>query len=94
MDADKLKELTMELKLKYLVLRTRIPQYDSYCKRNGEINVEDYINLKREDNLPIDMELRFYERNGLRKVRLCPTLMDDKDSRGYGIMMEWKNPLL
>ncbi len=84
------KQLTKQLGLKYLVLSARTPGYDNFCKTHGGIDIETYVNLRREDHLPEDIELRFYERAGLRKVKICPNTMDDRESRNYGVMMELK----
>ena len=86
------KQLSRELGLQYLVLSARVPGYDSYCKAKGNIDIGTYVELRRQDSLPEDIELRFYERAGLRQVKICPNTMDDKQSKNYGVMMEWKNP--
>ncbi len=84
------KKLALELGLDYLVLSARVPGYDSFCKKLGNISIDKYVKLKREDGQLEDIELRFYERAGLRQVKICPNTMDDKESRNYGVMMEWK----
>ena len=84
------KKLVLELGLDYLVLSARVPGYDSFCKKNGPIDIEKYVKLRREDGQAEDIELRFYERAGLKQVKICPNTMDDKESRNYGVMMEWK----
>ncbi|MBS3171247.1 GNAT family N-acetyltransferase [Candidatus Woesearchaeota archaeon] len=84
------KQLTKELGKEYLVLSARVPSYDSFCKTRGNIPIEVYVNLRRNDGLPEDIELRFYERAGLKQVKICPNTMDDAESRNYGVMMEWK----
>ena len=84
------KGLAKLLNLKYLVLSARVPGYNSYCKSKENIDIETYVNLRREDNLLEDMELRFYERLGLKQIKVCPNTMDDIESRNYGVMMEWR----
>ncbi len=82
------KRLCSELNLAYLVLGARIPGYDLHCKANGEIPIERYVTLLREDNELLDQELRFYTRNGLRLHRVMPNYMeDDRESRNYGAIM-------
>ena len=89
------KDLAQRLNLEFLVLGARIPGYDAYCKEHGDINIKDYIKLKREDGELIDPELRFYTRNGLKIFKIVPSYMeDDKESRNYGAIMVWKNPRL
>lgn len=87
------KDLTQKLNLKYLILGARIPGYDYYCKQNGDIKIEDYVKLKREDGELLDPELRFYTRNGLKLTKIISNYMeDDKESRNYGAIMVWENP--
>jgi len=87
------KNLTQKLNLRFLVLGARIPGYDSYCRRKGEIAIEDYVNLKRGDDQLLDGELRFYTRNGLKLGKIVLNYMeDDKESRNYGAIMVWENP--
>ncbi len=87
---EKQKQLARELGKEYLVLSARVPGYHNFCKRKGNVLIEDYVNYKREDGLPEDMELRFYERAGLKQKKICPNTMDDAESRNYGVMMEWE----
>lgn len=87
------KELTKKLNLDCLVLGSRIPGYDSYIKDNGEVSIEDYIELLRHDGQKLDPELRFYTRNGLELLKIVTNYMeDDRESRNYGAIMHWKNP--
>lgn len=86
------KNLTKKLNLKFLVLGARIPGYDTYCRANGEIAIEDYVKLKREDGELLDPELRFYTRNDLKLRKIVPNYMEeDKESRNYGVIMVWEN---
>lgn len=86
------KDLVKRLGLEKLVLGARIPQYRDYVRSNGEISAEDYVNLERDDNLPKDIELRFYWRSGLRPVKVVPKFMDDDpESLDYGVVMAWDN---
>lgn len=86
------KELARELGLKNLVLGARIPSYDSYCKENGSISVEDYLKLKNDRGEPVDPEIRFYMRQGLKPVKIVPDFEPDDASRNYGVVMVWDNP--
>ena len=86
------KNLAQKLDLKYLILGARISGYDKYCKTNKEININDYIKLKREDDELLDSELRFYTRNGLKLHKIISNYMqEDKESRNYGAIMVWEN---
>jgi len=82
------KKLKQELNLQYLVLGARIPGYDAYCRENGDIPIQDYVILKREDGELLDPELRFYTRNGLSISKIMPNYMeDDKESRNFGAIV-------
>jgi len=84
--------LAEKLRLEFLVLGARIPNYNAYCNERGEINIENYVKLRREDGQLLDPELRFYTRNGLTLAKTMPNYMeDDKESRNYGAIMVWKN---
>ena len=84
------KKLATELGLDLLVLGSRIPGYDSYCKKQEEIPIERYVELQRENGELLDPELRFYTRNGLSLKEIKSNYMeDDKESRNYGAIMLW-----
>jgi len=86
------KNLTQKLNLRFLILGARIPGYNTYCQKNGNININDYVKLKRGDNQLLDPELRFYTRNDLTLFKIMPNYMgDDKESRNYGAIMVWEN---
>lgn len=86
------KQLAKSLNLKFLVLGARIPGYDSYCKNVKEIDIRDYVKLKRKDSQLLDPELRFYTRNRLILSKIIPNYMEnDKESRNYGAIMVWEN---
>ncbi|HUS49841.1 MAG TPA: hypothetical protein VMZ91_06730 [Candidatus Paceibacterota bacterium] len=86
------KNLTQKLNLRFLILGARIPGYNTYCQKNGNININDYVKLRREDNQLLDPELRFYTRNDLTLFKIMPNYMgDDKESRNYGAIMVWEN---
>lgn len=87
------KKLASELRLKYLYLGARIPGYDNYCKERGELSIEEYLKLKDDDGEALDPEIRFYNRCGLRVEKIIPEFESDVDSKNYGIVMIWKNPL-
>ena len=82
------KDLVKKLNLRNLVLGSRIPGYDEYSKKKGEINIKDYATSIRENGELLDPELRFYTRNGLTLLEIVPNYMeDDKESRNYGAIM-------
>lgn len=78
--------------LRYLVLGSRIPRYHHYHQQHGDTSIEEYVSLKRGDEA-YDPEIRFYERNGLKVVKIVPNYMeDDPESENYGAVMVWENP--
>jgi len=86
------KDLVRRLGLKRLFLGARIPGYDEYCKKNGEISAEKYVALKDKGEIFIDPEVRFYNRYGLQPKTIIPNYEPDVPSRDYGIVMVWENP--
>lgn len=85
-------DLAKKLGLKRLFLGARAPGYDAYCKDNGEISMEEYLELKNDKGEPVDPEVRFYERQGLYPVKIIPNFEPDLQSRDYGVVMVWENP--
>lgn len=88
---EKQKMLAKKLGLDYLILNSRVPEYDSYCKLNGEIKIKDYIKkIREEDGLPLDIELRFYKKSGLL-IHSLSSMKNDNESREFGVIMIWKS---
>jgi RimJ/RimL family protein N-acetyltransferase len=82
------KELVKKLSLNFLVLGARCPEYHKH--EFDSIPVEQYVSLRRDDKQLRDMELRFYERNGLKVIKPVLRYMDeDPESRHYGVVMAW-----
>lgn len=85
-------ELTKKLGLDWLVLGARIPGYHKYHQDHPEVSIEDYLNIKREDDQSYDPEIRFYQRCGLEVLKVVPNYMDDDpESENYGAVMVWEN---
>ena len=74
--------------LKRGILGARIPRY---FKVAGKMSAEDYINGRR-GNRPLDPELVFYTRLGLRIAKVIPNYIEDPESCNYGVLMVWDNP--
>ena len=84
------KSLATKLNLEYLVLGSRIPGYDHYCREYGEIPIEEYVRLQGSNGELLDPELRFYKRNGLSLSKIISNYMeDDRESRNHGAIMVW-----
>lgn len=75
---------------KGVFLGSRIPHFH---KKSGRISVEDYVLGKNRDGKTMDPEIRIYQNNGFRVVRIVPGYMEDPDSLNYGVLMFWENPL-
>lgn len=87
---DAQKKLAERLGLHYIILCSRVPDYDVFCKEHREMPIEDYIKMERADGFRVDKELRFYGRHGFHPVKICANAMDDQQSRNYGVMVELK----
>jgi radical SAM enzyme (TIGR01210 family) len=85
-------KLAKEKGLKYLVLGARVPSLKKAKAKNERIIPEEHIKATRKDGLPVDSELRFYTRNGLKIHEIVPNYMeDDSESLNYGVVMVWEN---
>ncbi len=85
------KKLSQKLGKKYLFLGARIPGYDEYCRKHGDLSVEEYLQKRTEKGETIDPEIRFYERRGLRVAKITNAFEPDPPSRDYGVVMLWEN---
>lgn len=83
--------LAEKLDLDYLVLGARIPGFREYHKQHPDITIKEYLDLKKGSE-SYDPEIRFYERCGLKLIKLVPNYMeDDPESENYGAIMAWEN---
>jgi ribosomal protein S18 acetylase RimI-like enzyme len=84
-------KLAIKYNLKQGLLGARIPNYHKYADK---IKVEDYVKINKNEktNIPPDPELMFYQKLGLKIVKVIPNYFDDPESLNYGVLMEWKNP--
>ena len=73
-------------------LGARIPDYKKYKANHQEILPSDYIKLRRQDGKLYDSELRLYESEGLKVVKLLPNYFPDTDSLDYGVLVYRRNP--
>jgi hypothetical protein len=84
------KKLAQRLGLEYLFLGARAPGYAQYIQEHGEISIEDYLKQTTETGEPLDPEIRFYQRQGLRPAKIIPDFESDVQSRDHGVVMVWK----
>lgn len=82
--------LLIKYNLKQGILGARIPSYHKY---SDKIKVEDYVQLKEEkDGIPPDPELAFYQKLGLKMIKIIPNYFKDPESLNYGVLFVWRNP--
>lgn len=81
-------KLTIRYHLKRGILGARIPRYHKVA---SEIKVEEYVNGKK-GHRPLDPELAFYTRLGLKIAKIIPDYIKDPESCNYGVLMVWDNP--
>ncbi len=87
---DARKELVTRLNLRGLIFGGRMPRYYKYA---DEMSARDYLSavLRKELRDPVVTAQRA---NGFTVRALLPGyLPNDAESRGYAVLMEWKNPL-
>jgi hypothetical protein len=70
------------------LLGSRLP---GYHKVADKMLAEEYAWTTRK-GLPIDPELRFYRKLGLRPIRLIENYFIDAESHDWGMIVEMKNP--
>ena len=84
--------LIIRYNLKKGTLGGRTPDFYKYADK---IKVEDYIKIsdkKNPTNVPPDPELTFYNKLGLRVVKVIPNYFKDPESLNYGVLLIWRNP--
>lgn len=85
------KRLLSQLCLKWLVLGSRLPGFAAWHQQNSALAVSDYLLSKNEKGESIDPLIRFYERAGLKVIKVVPNYMeDDPESENYGVVMAWQ----
>jgi len=84
--------LAITYNVKWGILGGRIPDYHKYVDK---MNPEEYIKatVKTKKGIePLDPEIRFYKRAGLKIIKLIPDYFNDPESLNYGIILQWENP--
>jgi GNAT superfamily N-acetyltransferase len=92
-------ELAKFLKCKYLMLGARLPNFRKYLETQNIKpetlqpiqlikNAQSYLDLRRDDSQRQEPEIRFYERCGLRVLKLTdPNFGPDPESCNFGVIM-------
>jgi len=86
------KQLTQGLNLKRLFLGARMPDYHNYHQLHPTGSAEEYVYLEKEQGKKLDSEIRFYESQGLKIIKVIPNYGPDNESEDYGVIMSWENP--
>ncbi|WP_341770354.1 GNAT family N-acetyltransferase [Aureibacillus halotolerans] len=83
-------EVTTAYRLKKLFGGVRMPGYAKVADQlTPHEYLEDILSGKRTD--PIVTMLM---KSGRRPIKLLPDYIDDDQSKGYAVLMEWANPIL
>ena len=92
-------ELAKKLGCKYLMLGARLPKFreslsgqginpDSLSTTELRQKAQEYLDSKRDDGLKQEPEIRFYEKCGLKVLKLTdPDFGPDPESCGFGVIM-------
>lgn len=84
--------LTINKNIKYGVLGGRIPGYHKYADK---MSAEEYVSAvitEKGESMPLDSEIRFYKKAGLKIVKVIHNYFKDPESLDNGILLIWKNP--
>jgi len=85
-------KIAIKNNIKQAMLGGRIAEYYKYADK---MSPEEYIrqSVKTEKGVkPLDPEIYFYQRAGLRIVKLIPNYFKDSESLDYGVLLLWNNP--
>jgi ribosomal protein S18 acetylase RimI-like enzyme len=81
-------EVVVQLGLKRLLGGGRIPGYHRHA---DSMSAEDDVEAVMAGRLK-DPVMTFLLRCGRTPVKLIPGYLEDEESRGYAMLMEWRNP--
>ena len=62
-----------------------------YYKYADKISIKDYI-FSKKIGIPRDPEIAFYQRSGLKIIKIIPEYFRDVESLNYGVLVAWENP--
>jgi ribosomal protein S18 acetylase RimI-like enzyme len=81
--------MAVKRNLKCGILGARMPDYYKHSKK---VSAKDYIDFRDTTGQLVDKELRFYERSGLKFLKVIPNYFPDRESLNYGVLCVWNNP--
>lgn len=85
-------KLAIQHNFKGGMLGGRMPDYHKF---SNQYSPEEYIKQKIQTKNglePLDPEIRFYFRAGLKIIKIIPNYFEDKESLNYGLILFWENP--
>lgn len=82
-------KMAIRLNLKRGILGGRIPRYHKFTDR---MSPEEYLNGTTGTGRPLDPEIAFYKKIGLRVVKVIPNYIKDPESCNFGVLLAWDNP--
>ena len=84
-------ELTMRLGVVRLCWGSRLPRYHRHADR---MTADEYIQAKNRRGRFLDPEIQLYSRvPGLEILGVVPDYFKDWESRDYGAILSWPNPI-
>jgi hypothetical protein len=98
-------KLAIRHNFKQIVLGGRIPGFARYLKHYRQKNgipvisdekrdkiAEDYMRATNKRGSPLDPEINFYQKAGMKIIKLLPNYFEDPESLNYGVLVLWPNP--
>lgn len=98
-------KLAIRHNFKQIVLGGRIPSFArylrQYCEKNGISVISDeerdkiaehYVQTATRRGHPLDPEISFYQKAGMKIIKLLPNYFEDPGSLNYGVPLLWPNP--
>jgi len=82
-------KLVIKHNLKRGILGGRLPRYHKY---QDTMTAEEYLHATSETGRALDPELYFYQKMGLRALKVLPNYFNDPESCNYGVLLVWENP--
>jgi hypothetical protein len=83
--------LAIRENIKWCMLGGRLPGYHNY---SDKMSAEEYLWSKDGEGNYVDPQVKFYTSvPGLKVVKALPDYFEDPESKNYGVLLRWRNPL-
>lgn len=85
-------KLAVRFNIKQGMLGGRLPDYHKYAEK---MSPEEYLYTairSKDGERPLDPEVTFYKKAGLKIVKIIPDYFKDSESLNYGVLLLWENP--